>query len=108
MAAATGGRPMGTISVYLENGFEQDFVIVSAGGPPSELTGVTTRHQVGLAAVVEPAIPDTGLVTVRVEVPRRGLVAERAVDPRATPYVRVDVDGGVLALRAETSPPRFA
>lgn len=103
---------MATITVYLENGFEHDRVTVGAGGDELDRADVSTRHQVGLATTVDLAVPDgaaqDGPVPVRVALPGRGLVAEAAVDPAATPHLRVDVVGGELQLRPVADPPRFA
>ena len=99
---------MGRISVYLENGFENDLVTLSAAGEEHDETNVTTRYQVGLASVVELTLPDDVVSTLRVTVPERGLAAATTVDPRATPHVRVNVTNGALVVQAEADPPLFA
>ena len=99
---------MASIHVYLENGFEHDHVTVSAGDDRREELDVSTRYQVGLAAVVELRVPDGAPAELRVAVPGRGLAAEATVDPGVTPHVRVNVTGGALDVRPERSPPMFA
>lgn len=97
-----------TLTIYLEDGFEHDKVVVAAGGSERTEPDATTRHQVGLASVVELDPPPGRATTVRVALPDRGLAAETEVDPATTPYVRVAVADGRLTVRAQPAPPMFA
>lgn len=99
---------MATISVYLENGFENDMVTLSADGAEQSATNVTTRHQIGLASVIEVTLPEDRTSTLRVALPNRGLAAEMPVDPAVTPHVRVNVKDGLLQVQPEADPPMFA
>jgi hypothetical protein len=99
---------MGSISVYLENGFENDRVTVSAAGQERDEANVTTRHQIGLASVVELTLPDGVPSALRVTMPDRGLTAETTVDPQVTPHVRVNAKDGSLVVLPDASPPMFA
>ena len=99
---------MGSISVYLENGFENDRVTVSAAGEERDEANVTTRYQIGLASVVELRLPDGVPSALRVTMPDRGLVAETTVDPKVTPHVRVNATDGSLLVQPEADPPMFA
>lgn len=99
---------MGDIHVYLENGFDHDRVTVTAGNEQHTEPDVNTRYQLGLASVVELEVPDAAPVVVRVAVPKRRLTAEAKVDAKATPYVRVNINGGSLDLQPQAAPPMFA
>lgn len=99
---------MGDVHVYLEEGFDHDRVLVVAGGASLEEPDVTTRHQVGLAGVVDLEVPDGGPVAVSVAVPDRDLAAAVTVDAAATPHLRVNVVDGALVVRADGSAPMFA
>lgn len=99
---------MATMTIYLEDGFDHDRVVVTAGGREQSESDVTTRHQVGLAAVVKADPPPGSATTVRVAVPGRGLEAEVEVDPATTPYVRVNVADGALTVVPQQAPPMFA
>ena len=102
---------MSELHVYLENGFDHDLVTISVGSEEHTKSDVTTRYQVGLAALVELTgveLDAAGTAVVRIALPERGLAAETTVDPTATPYVRVDVTDGQLDVRLDASQPRLA
>lgn len=99
---------MATIHVYLEDGFDHDLVTISAGAVKRTEPDVSTRHQIGLAAVVDLELPDAASAVVRVAVPARGLAAEAAIEPSATPHVHVGVERGSLKVRGRAAPPRYA
>ena len=96
---------MTQIHVYLENGFDHDRVTVSAGDQEHTEPDVSTRYQIGLAAVVE---LDAPAGAVRIALPDKGLTAEATIDPEATPFVRVNVTDGALEVRPDASQPRLA
>lgn len=99
---------MATIEVFLESGFRHDRVDVRAAGGSHEEHDVTTRYQIGLAAVVELTVPDGEPSMVRVALADRGISAEVEVDPGRTPYVRVNAVEGALTIRPESAPPMYA
>ena len=102
---------MAELHVYLENGFDHDLVTISVDDEEHTKSEVSTRYQVGLAALVElsdVALNDEGTALVRIALPERGLAAESTVDPAATPYVRVNVTDGQLDVRLDSSQPRLA
>lgn len=99
---------MGDILVYLENGFDHDRVTVSAGDNEHVEPDVTTRHQVGLASVVEVEASTEAPVVLRIALPDRGLDFEGAVHPIETPHVRVNLTDGSLDVRPQAAPPMFA
>ncbi|MBD3927467.1 hypothetical protein IEZ26_22785 [Nocardioides cavernae] len=96
------------IHVYLENGFDHDLVVLVASEDHHTDPDVTTRHQVGLATVVELDVPSDARATVQITVPERGLSAEVGLDPAATPHVRVNVTDGSLDVLPQATPPMFA
>jgi hypothetical protein len=99
---------MTAIHVYLENGFDHDRVVLVAGEHHHTDPDVTTRHQVGLATVVELDVPHDTEAIVHIAVPERGLSAEVGVDPTSTPHVRVNVTDGSLDVLPQATPPMFA
>ncbi|HSF99270.1 MAG TPA: hypothetical protein VLA55_11300 [Ornithinibacter sp.] len=96
------------IHVYLENGFDHDRVVLVAGEDHHTDPDVSTRHQVGLATVVELDVPPDTRAVLQITVPERGLSAEVGVDPAVTPHVRVNVTDGSLDVLAQAAPPMFA
>ena len=102
---------MAELHVYLENGFDHDLVTISVDNEEHTKSDVSTRYQVGLAALVELSgieLDAAGTAIVRIALPERGVSAEKTVDPAATPYVRVDVTDGQLVVRLDSSQPRLA
>ena len=102
---------MAELQVYLENGFDHDLVTISVDDEEHTKSDVSTRYQVGLAALVELSgieLEAAGTANLRIALPERGLTAETTVDPVATPYVRVDVTDGQLDVRLDSAQPRLA
>lgn len=99
---------MGTFHVYLEEGFDHDRVEVVTGAGERVEPDVTTRYQIGLAAVLELAAAGDGPCLLRVVVPGRGLIAESTFDPAAEPHVRVNIRGGSLFVEPAADAPMFA
>ena len=69
---------MAEIHVYLENGFEHDLVTISVDNEEHTKSDVSTRYQVGLAALVELSgveLDAAGTAVVRIALPERGLAA---------------------------------
>lgn len=101
-------QTMCVVHVYLEDGFDRDSIMITAGSERVSQRDVTTRYQIGLAAVVELTVPDDGPVTVAVAVVSRDLTAEATVDPAVTPHLCASIEDGSLVLRADATPPMFA
>jgi hypothetical protein len=97
---------MGSVRVFLESGFQNDDVTLSAAGVDHEEFDVTTRYQVGLARSVELAVPDDERSILRITVGNR--TAEAEIVPGETPYVRVNAGGEGVTVEPESQPPRYA
>ena len=88
---------MSRLHLVLEDGFEDDTVVVRAAG--RELLHweyVTTRTQLSHAGDVEVEVPE-GRVTLEVEVPTRGVSDRVVVDAAATPVVGLSLREGRIA-----------
>jgi hypothetical protein len=81
---------MSTLHIYLEDGFENDTVVVRVNGREVfRKAGVRTRPEISLADLVEAEV-DGGPTTVGVEIPTRGeQVTIHIEDAARTPYVHV-------------------
>lgn len=99
---------MGNVHVHLEEGFDHDRVLLAAAGEDRTELDVTTRHQIGLAAVVELTVPDGAPCALRITLPERGVLAETTLDPAVTPHVRVSVRHGELVVQLAAQPPMLA
>ncbi len=95
---------MAQLTVSLEEGFAQDHVLVRVNGATAfEGTDVTTRMQTGLAAAVQVDAADT--CQIEVQLPDRGLSRTVELDGSQTPFVRVSmVDGDVAVLPTDQAP----
>lgn len=88
---------MSRIQLVLQDGFEDDTVVVSADG--QELLhweGVTTRTQISHAGDTEVEVPE-GMVTLEVDVPTQGVSDRVEIDAAATPVVGLSVRDGRIA-----------
>jgi len=98
---------MAQLTVSLEDGFAQDHVLVRINGATAfEGTDVTTRMQTGLAAAVRADAADT--VHFEVQLPDRGLSRELDLDGSQTPFVRVSLVDGDLAVATTDEAPYYA
>ena len=98
---------MAQLTVSLEDGFAQDHVLVRINGATAfEGTDVTTRMQTGLAAAVRADAADT--VHLEVQLPDRGLSRELDLDGSQTPFVRVSLIDGDLAVAPTDQAPYYA
>lgn len=95
---------MRTVTVSLEDGFAQDHVLVRVDGATAfEGTDVTTRMQTGLAAAVQIDAADT--ISLEVALPARGLSRTIDLDGERTPFVRVSlIDGDVAVITTDQAP----
>ena len=98
---------MPTVTVDLQEGFENDTVEVSLGGE-SRWRGdsVTTNLAVSLAASV-PLEVEAGESEVRVTVPSRGLDATLPLDAKQDVHVAANVEGGALRLEQLAERPYY-
>ena len=98
---------MTQVTVSLEDGFAQDHVLIRVDGTTAfERTDVTTRMQTGLAAAVLVDTSDSS--NLEVELPNRGLSRAVDIDGSSTPYVRVSVVDGDVAVTTTDQAPYYA
>ena len=99
---------MTKMKLALEEGFEDDHVVVATGGSTiADETGVTTRYQINLARLIELELPD-GARAIEVTLPDKGLTGTLDFDGKAPETVKASVarDGsGIVFVRDE--PLRF-
>jgi hypothetical protein len=90
------------IQVALEDGFDDDTVVLRVGGDEAYRgEGVTTRTQISRAADTEVDVPDFGAV-LEVEVPTRGLREAIELRPPLPPVVALSLrDDAVLVAYPE-------
>lgn len=94
---------MATISLSLEEGFDNDHVVVTAGRRPVlDERGVSTRYQISLACLKEIEITE-GEDELLIALPERGLEARVALGPSPPKHVRASVsrDGRSIATSTE-------
>jgi len=89
---------MATLNLALEEGFDNDRVIVSVNGKHFERSGVTTKLQIGLAEQFETTVAD-GEVSIGVELPERSIKGSYKLDAADVVYVGISVEGQTLRFR---------
>ena len=89
---------MATLNIALEEGFENDRVIVSVNGKRFERNGVTTKLQIGLAEAFETDVAD-GAVTIDVDLPERPLNGNYKVEAKDTVFVGISAEGQTVRFR---------
>lgn len=90
---------MATLNIALEEGFDNDRVLVSVNGTQRfERSGVSTKLQIGLAEQFEVTVPD-GRAAIEVALPERSLNGSDQVDAANTVYIGVSAEGGMLRFR---------
>lgn len=98
---------MAQVTVSLEEGFVQDHVLIRVDGFTAfEDTKVTTRMQTGLAAAVP--VEASGASSLEVTLPDRGLTRAVELDGSLTPYVRVSIIDGDVAVSTTDQAPYYA
>ena len=98
---------MTQVTVSLEDGFAQDHVLIRVDGATAfESTDVTTRMQTGLAAAVQVEASDAS--SLEVELPERGLSRAIYIDGSSTPYARVSLVDGDVAVTTTDQAPYYA
>lgn len=106
---------MAQLSVSLEDGFAQDHVLVRVDGATAfEGTDVTTSMQTGLAVAVQVDTADAAdadtadTCRLEVQLPDRGMSGAVDIDPSRTPFVRVSVISGEVAVATTDQAPYYA
>ena len=89
---------MATLNIALEEGFDNDRVIVSVNGKRFERSGVSTKLQIGLAEQFETNVSD-GTVTIDVDLPERPLHGSYKVDANGTVFVGISAEGQTIHFR---------
>ena len=98
---------MTQVTVSLEDGFAQDHVLILVDGTTAfESTEVTTRMQTGLAAAVQVDASDAS--SLEVQLPDRGLSRTIDIDSNSTPYARVSIVDGDVAVSTTDQAPYYA
>jgi len=89
---------MATLNIALEEGFDNDRVLVSVNGKQFERSGVTTKMQIGLAEQFETHVGDGG-VTIDVDLPERSLKGSYKLDATDMVYLGISVEEKALHFR---------
>jgi len=89
---------MATLNIALEEGFDNDRVVVNVNGKSFERRGVTTKLQIGLAEQFETHAAD-GTVTIGVELPDRSIKGNYKLDAMDTVYAGISVEGQNVRFR---------
>jgi hypothetical protein len=89
---------MATLNIALEEGFDNDRVIVSVNGERFERSGVTTKLQIGLAEQFETHVAD-GTATIDVDLPERSLNGSYKVEATDMVYLGISAEGQTLRFR---------
>ncbi len=90
---------MARLSISLEEGFDNDTVVVSVNGTEHyRRGGVSTKLQVGLADLFE-VDAENGPVTIDVNLPVKRVSGRHEVDASSDLYVGVSVGGSGLRFR---------
>jgi hypothetical protein len=98
---------MTQVTVSLEDGFARDHVLIRVDGATAfDSTDVTTRMQTGLAAAVQVEASDAS--SLEVQLPDRGLSRTVDIDGSSTPYARVSIVDGDVAVSTTDQAPYYA
>lgn len=90
---------MAHLSISLEEGFDNDTVVVSVNGTERyRRDGVSTKLQVGLADLFETDAED-GPVAIDVTLPLKRVSGRYEADAAGDFYVGVSLDSGALGFR---------
>lgn len=92
-----------TLTVALQDGFEDDAVTVRVGNTTViDRQPMRTDQRIGLAYAVDVACPEP-VVTLDVRVPDRALEVSQDIDVRRTPFASISVlDGRLVVTTSET------
>jgi hypothetical protein len=95
------------LGVYLLDGFENDLVVVRAEGREvARRAAVTSQLLLGYADSVDVPV-ERGQVSVEVQLPERGLAAQRTVTVEDEVSLLAAVEEGRLTLKVTRQPPGF-
>lgn len=95
---------MAKLGIHLQNGFDDDEVIVRAGGHQlMRRKNVSTRRMLGLAAHEEFDVSGEPL-SLHVSIPGRGVEEEIELEAGEERYVGISLDGGVLRVMTRRKP----
>lgn len=91
------------LTIELQNGFENDEVIVRAAGRELlKKSHVKTNFAINLAESCPVEVED-GPISIEVLVPSRNLQGTVEIDPARTPYLGVSITAGELELKPSES-----
>lgn len=96
---------MAKLSLSLEEGFEDDHVVVTVGGRSVlDARGVSTRYQISLACLEEIELAD-GEDELFIALPERGLEARVQLGPTPPNHVRASVSRDGRSIETSTEDP---
>jgi hypothetical protein len=95
---------MAKLGIHLQNGFENDEVIVRAAGHElMRRENVSTRRMLGLAAHDEFEVSEEPL-SLHVSIPGRGVEQAIELEAGEERYVGLSLDGGTLRVTKRAKP----
>jgi hypothetical protein len=104
LAATRGGGAVGVLNVALEEGFEQDAVVVVVNGEQVfDSSDVSTRMQIGLADSFEVPIEEEAAI-VEVTVPSQGVTGRYETLVTDQMHVGVSLQEGEIVFRTSKEP----
>jgi hypothetical protein len=104
LARTKGGDAVGILNVALEEGFEQDAVVVEVNGRQVFDSGdVSTRMQIGLADSFEVPIDEEQAV-VEITVPSQGLTGRFEAPVTDRMHLGVSLHEGNIVFRTSKEP----
>jgi hypothetical protein len=97
-------RAMAKLGIHLQNGFENDEVIVRAGGQElMRRENVSTRRILGVAAHDEFDVSGEPL-SLHVSIPSRDVEQDIELEAGEERYVGISLDGGALRVSKRAKP----
>ena len=95
---------MATLRVDMQDGFEDDVVVVRAQEQERRKESVTTMPQISFAGSIELEV-EPGPIRLEISVPTRGLSTSQVVEVPATAlHVGVSIDDGRISQRLSPEP----
>jgi len=103
-ARSLEGIEVATLRVDMQDGFQDDEVVVRARDQEGRKEHVTTMPQISYAGSIELEV-EPGPVRLEISVPSRNLSASQVVEvPQAALHVGVSVDEGRISQRLSPEP----
>lgn len=97
------------LSIHLQEGFEDDVVIIRTDGRErARKEHVTTRMLLGYAEIVELESSATGSVRLEVTLPNRQIAGSTTLSLAGGVFVGVNVENGVLVFAVRDRPFTYA